>query len=523
MINILVIFGASGDLTSRKLIPALFQLFIKKELPEPFFVVGVSRTPMTDQEWRTKLRSTTIEFNATKFDNSSWNQFKKHIYYFPGNIQSLTMFKSLKQFLKDLEKNATQKRTEEEQEESKFNSSRKGTNCVYYLSIAPKLYADTITHLGNAGMTEESTLLNQPIELRKIIIEKPFGTSLSTARELNQRTHQVFREDQVYRIDHYLGKETVNNIFALRFANTIFEPIWNRNYIDHIQITANEAQTVGHRGAFYETAGVLRDMFQNHLLQLLTITTMEPPNRFDAQSVRDEKVKVLRSIRSMTPEYIYNNTIRGQYSHYRDEKGVDPHSNIATFAAIKLYIDNWRWNNVPIYLRSGKGMSCQTTQIVIQYKEPPHSIFRSNRHPDSKIQLEANRLLIQIQPSEGIKLGFMSKVPGTEMELRNSNLTFSFHDHYSEELPEAYQRLLLDAFSGDASLFARNDEVEAAWEIIDPIQHNWDKTASSEAIHSYPVGFWGPDASEKWMQNQGKQWFNLCPVINSSGKQSPLH
>ena len=295
----------------------------------------------------------------------------------------------------------------------------------------------------------------------------------------------------------------------MRFANTIFEPTWNRNYIDNIQITANESERVGRRGAFYETAGVLRDMFQNHLLQLLTITTMEPPVRFDAKSVRDEKVKVLRSLRQPGAGELSKSTVFGQYRGYQTEPGVHAGSHCPTFAAIKLYIDNWRWKDVPIYLRSGKAMSCRTTQIVIQYREPPHLIFDDGGKYGSRPA--ANRLLIQIQPSEGIHLGFMSKVPGSEMQLRESELSFRFKEHFGKELPEAYTRLLLDAFIGDSSLFARNDEVEAAWEIIDPLRQ-WQEEGE-HSLYEYDPDSWGPDESDRWMNQQGRQWFDLCPIL----------
>jgi glucose-6-phosphate 1-dehydrogenase len=312
----------------------------------------------------------------------------------------------------------------------------------------------------------------------------------------------------VYRIDHYLGKETVQNLLVLRFANSIFEPIWNRNYVDHVQITVAEEVSVGRRGAFYDGAGVLRDMFQNHLLQLLTIIAMEAPARFDATDVRDEKVKVLRAIRPLAGPAVAPNTVRGQYEGYRREEGVSPDSQTATFAALKLYVDNWRWNGVPFYLRSGKAMSCRTTQIVIQFREPPHMVFADGpRDP-----IDANRLVIQIQPAEGIQLHFQTKVPDAGMRFRLTDLNFSFQREFAGELPDAYQRLLLDSLNGDASLFARSDEVEVAWGIIDPILASWNGP-EAPPLEIYPVGLWGPDSATRWMESQHRLWFDVCPVL----------
>ena len=344
----------------------------------------------------------------------------------------------------------------------------------------------------------------------RIVIEKPFGTDLLTARALNEFAHKVFDEQQIFRIDHYLGKETVSNLLVLRFANTIFEPIWNRNYIDHVQITAAESVTVGRRAGYYESAGVLRDMLQNHLLQLLTLTAMEAPVRFEAKSVRDEKVKVLRAIKPMSPEEIVKNTLRGQYREYRDEPGADPQSITPTFGVTKLCVNNWRWKGVPFYLRTGKGFSCRTTQIVIQFHRPPFMMF--NDVPESSH--EANRLVLQIQPAEGIQVHFLSKVPDAGMNLRMSELDFSFRQKLpgKAKMPDSYRRLLLDVMYGDTSLFARSDEVELAWGIMDPIQQTW-SSAEMPGMEFYEVGGWGPPYSSKWMEKQGRRWFDTCPVL----------
>jgi glucose-6-phosphate 1-dehydrogenase len=486
MPHTVVIFGASGDLTSRKLIPALYLLHQKGRLPKETRVVGVSRTPFTHEAWRKDLEESTRKFTEKEFDAEKWNAFASSVFYHRGDIDKAESFQSLKTFLEtEVEKNAPASR-------------------LYYLSTSPTLYETAIEQLGAAGMAEESQ------GVRRIIIEKPFGTNLALAKALNAVTHKVFNEKQVYRIDHYLGKETVQNLLVLRFANTIFEPIWNRNYIDHVQITVAEEVDVGSRGDYYDKAGVLRDMFQNHILQLVMITAMEAPVRYQADFIRDEKVKVLRAIRPLSGADFANCTLRGQYEGYRQAKGVAPESNTATFAALKLQVDNWRWNRVPFYLRSGKAMSCRTTQIVIQFKEPPHLMFAEG----SRASHEANRLVIQIQPAEGIQIHFQTKVPDAGMRLRMTDLNFSFCREYTgQALPDAYQRLLLDALNGDASLFARSDEVELAWGIIDPILAAWESPAAPP-LEIYPAGQWGPDLSDTWMQEQKRSWFDVCPVLH---------
>jgi glucose-6-phosphate 1-dehydrogenase len=342
-----------------------------------------------------------------------------------------------------------------------------------------------------------------------LIVEKPFGVDYATASELNRALHEVFREDQIYRIDHYLGKESVQNLFALRFANTIFEPIWNRNYIDHVQITVAESVSVGARAAYYDTSGVMRDMIQNHLLQLMMITAMEAPSRFEPELVRNEKVKVLQSVRLLEPDDVIRDTIRGQYGSYIDDPEVPNDSQTATFAAVKLHVDNWRWQGVPFYLRSGKAMSCRTTQIVVQFRCPPHMLFSD----DPCRWLDANRLVIQIQPAEGIQLSFQTKVPEVGMQLRTTDLDFQFRRQFAGALPDAYQRLLLDAMKGDASLFARSDEVELAWSFIDPILAAWQGPAAP-ALATYPRNQWGPASCTDWMRQQGREWFDVCPILH---------
>jgi glucose-6-phosphate 1-dehydrogenase len=489
MPHTIVIFGASGDLTSRKLIPALYGLFRKGRLPEATRIVGFARSKFSHDEWRAKLTESTHKFAGGEFDAASWQEFSQSIFYHPGDVGRREDFVELKTLLDKLEAGAE-------------------TTRVYYLAMAPQFYETAVEQLGAASLADESR------GTRRIVIEKPFGTDLATARHLNEVVHKVFSERQVYRIDHYLGKETVQNVLVLRFANTIFEPIWNRNYIDHVQITVAEEVDVGRRGDYYDKAGVLRDMFQNHILQLLMITAMEAPVRYKADAVRDEKVKVLQAIRVPTPDEVCRDTLRAQYDGYLKSPGVAPDSQTATFAVAKLSVENWRWQGVPFYLRSGKAMSCRTTQIVIQFREPPHMLFQSG----NQSMHEANRLVIQVQPAEGIQLHFQTKVPDAGMQLRLTDLDFSFQREFHGTMPEAYQRLLLDAMAGDASLFARADEVEAAWGIIDPIIAAWRTTGRPEML-TYESGLWGPMQAIDWMDAQGRSWFDACPVLDAGHKE----
>jgi len=481
----IVIFGASGDLTSRKLVPALYNLMRAGTLPAETRIVGFSRTPHSDAEWRASLRESTAQHaGGGPLDEVVWNRFAETCFYQPGDIARAEDFAGLADRLAAIE-------------------GAEPTTRVYYLATAPQFYEPVVAALGGHGMADESS------GPRRIVVEKPFGSDLVTARNLNTRLHAVFHEQQVFRIDHYLGKESVQNILALRFANTIFEPIWNRRYIDHVQITVAEEVAVGRRGAYYDSAGVLRDMFQNHLLQLLMVTAMEAPVRFNATAVRDEKVKVLEAIRLLTPDEVPAAGVRGQYRGYLAEPGVPATSQTATFGGVRLEIDNWRWQGVPFYLRSGKAMSCRTTQIVIEFRQPPLELFAGGRR---SFQREANRLVIQIQPAEGIQLHFHTKVPGGGMRLRYTDLEFSYSREFAGRLPEAYEPLLLDVMHGDASLFARADEVEKSWEIIDPFVRVW-HSGGMPPISDYEPGDWGPMASVEWMAAQGRTWFDQCPVL----------
>jgi glucose-6-phosphate 1-dehydrogenase len=480
-----VIFGASGDLTSRKLIPALYRLHSQQRLPAGTRIIGCARSEYTDASWQSELAKSTQQYASGEFNQEAWDQFAPLISYHRLDIDELEHFRQLAQHLDRIE------------------SAQTRVTRIFYLATSPGLYALAVAKLGEAELAHED---RGP---RRIVIEKPFGSDLKSAHELNAAVHRVFHERQVYRIDHYLGKETVQNLLVLRFANGIFEPVWNRNYIDHVQITVAEEVAVGRRGDYYDRAGVLRDMFQNHLLQLMSITAMEAPVGYKADLVRNEKVKVLQAVRPLRGADFAEHTLRGQYESYCQEPGVPDDSRTATFAVIRLAIDNWRWQGVPFYLRSGKAMSCRSTQIVVQFREPPHSLFSH----DVRRSVEGNRLVIQIQPAEGIQLQLQTKVPDAGMRMRMTDLDFRFNREFAGQMPDAYQRLLLDAAAGDASLFARSDEVELAWQIIDPILEAWNSPAAPP-LELYPVGQWGPESAAQWMRDQGRQWFDVCPVLH---------
>ena len=480
----IVIFGASGDLTRRKLIPALLNLFYKDRLPERWRIVGVSRSPMSNEEFRSRLESGIKEYTPDKFLQRQWDAFAPRISYISGDLGKIEDFEKLDRHLAESERSEMRK-----------------ANRLYYLAIAPKLYPTTILNLGAAKMVDEN------LGWRRVVIEKPFGRDLQTAKALNEIVHSVLDERQIYRIDHYLGKETVQNILVFRFANSLFEPVWNRNYIDHVQITAAETVDVGHRTAYYDGVGVMRDMVQNHMLQLLSLVAIEPPASFEADALRNEKVKLFASVRPLAPNEVNKHTVRGQYRGYGQAEGVAAKSQTATYAAIRFFIDNWRWHGVPFYLRSGKALASKTTTISIFFKRPPHLMFPVSL--DSR--LGPNELSICVQPDEGIHFSFQAKVPDTQAEMRTVDMSFSYEESFGElRIPEAYERLLLDSLKGDASLFTRGDAIELAWGLIDNIINAWEVSGTSN-LHIYEPGSWGPEQADRLIAHEGYGWTTGCP------------
>ncbi len=471
----IVIFGASGDLTWRKLIPALYNNFKKGRLAECATIMGFARRPLTDETFRAKLREGVSTFSPETFNPAIWEDFARNVHYFQGDLDKAEDFPKLDSYLIKMEGRLA--------------------NRLYYLATAPEHYPVIVSELGSAGMAYN------PACWRRIVIEKPFGRDLGSALALNQAVHSVFNESQVYRIDHYLGKETAQNILFFRFANTIFEPIWNRRYINNVQVTVAEDVDVGLRAGYYDNVGVVRDMFQNHLLQLLALVAIEPPSSFNADSVRNEKAKLLESIRPIALE----DTVRGQYAGYTDAKGVAKGSQTATYAAMKLYIDNWRWQGVPFYLRSGKAMMGKASEIIIEFQRPPHLMF----HLPEGSEITPNILSMCIQPDEGMHLRFEAKEPDSEQGMRSVDMDFHYRSSFHGTLPEAYQRLLLDALAGDASLFTRNDSIEAAWRLLDPVLEGWEAQAGKPMV-VYPVDSWGPEEADKLLERDGRSWRMGC-------------
>ena len=484
--NTLVIFGATGDLTHRKLVPALFDLWCDGKLPVTFTVMGFARREKSDDVFRGEMRADAQEYARNKPDAVSerWDKFAQGLYYHQSEFQNAEGYARLAQRLCDLD-------------------TERGTqgNRLYYLATAPEYYALIVEQLGAAKLAQPGGAWE------RVIVEKPFGSDLASAQELNRQVLAVFREEQIYRIDHYLGKETVQNIFAFRFANTFLEPLWNRNYVDHVQITHGETIGVEDRGGYYETAGALRDMVQSHLLQLVALTAMEPPVSFDANAVHDEKSKLMRAISPVTGKQIDDQIVRGQYDAgstmvaYRDEPRVAKDSHTETFVALKLEIDNWRWAGVPFYLRTGKRLPKRATEIRIQFKPVPHPLFAQ----EAVSGIEPNVISIRIQPDEGINLRFAAKQPGQAIKLSNVKMDFYYKTAFGAAPGEAYETLLLDAMRGDSTLFNRKDEVEVAWSLITPILDRWANLPSPD-FPNYAAGTWGPEAANLLLARDGRAW-----------------
>ncbi len=482
----MVIFGANGDLTKRKLLPALYRLAYERRLDAGFAVLGISRTALSDDQFREKMYASVKQFlEDSPFDEDVWKAFAQGIFYMPGDIDDPALYASLDARLKEIE--ATR---------------HTGGNVLFYLSTQPSQYIRIAQGLAAAKVGKGSGW-------RRIVIEKPFGHDLASARTLSDELHSAFEEAEVYRIDHYLGKETVQNILAFRFGNGIFEPLWNRRYVNHVQITAAEAIGVEGRGAYYQEAGALRDMIQNHLSQVLATIAMEPSATFRPTSVRDERSKLLRSIRVMKPDEVLRNTVSGQYGPariggedvpgFRQEPGVHPDAQTDTYAAVTFFVDNWRWAGVPFYLRSGKRLPKRVTEIAIQFNAAPLAIFNGDETTTAP-----NLLILRIQPEEGISLKFLSKRPGAGMTLRPVSMDFNYGSSFGERSPSAYETLLLDAIIGDATLYTRQDMVEASWTVVDAVQTVWNNTRFD--FPNYAAGTWGPKAADDMLARRGHVW-----------------
>lgn len=496
--HLIVIFGASGDLTRRKLIPALFNIMKQNLMPESFAILGVGRTEMSDEEFRLEMKSAIGTFSEVlnKNDKETLDSFIPLLFYYSIDTFNPEAYSGLKTKIENLN-----------------TGFHLDDNIIFYLATPPNLYDKIPAFLANQGLNRKT---------HKLIIEKPFGTNLISAKKLNLDLLNYFTEDQIYRIDHYLGKETVQNILVTRFSNHIFEPIWNRNFIHHVEITSAESLGVEKRGGYYESSGALRDMVQNHLLHLVGLIAMEPPILADSVNIRNETLKVFKSLRPLTRENIRKDVIRGQYIHstinnekvlsYRDEEGVKPDSKTETYLAMKFFIDNWRWSGVPFYVRTGKRLPTRVSEVVIHYKQPPHHLFCNTLGQPN----DSNQLVIRIQPDEGLLMKFGMKVPGAGFSVQNVNMDFHYSSLTDKKIPEAYERLLLDCMLNDSTLYARGDAAETTWEFINPILDAWNEEPEIP-LYGYPSGTWGPDVADNLIEEPWLTWRHPCKNLTNDG------